>query len=53
MTKREYFAAVALQGLLSNPNVVFRDHWSAEEICRRAIQCSAVLVHEFGQGYTP
>jgi ribonucleotide monophosphatase NagD (HAD superfamily) len=28
LTKREYFAAMAMQGLLSNPNTIFETHYA-------------------------
>lgn len=43
LTKREYFAAVAMQGLLASDAEGFDDHWSKAEY---AVLCADALIAE-------
>lgn len=47
LTKRELFAAMALQGLLSNPKVI--EHCVIEETLRTAIKYTDALINQLNQ----
>lgn len=40
LTKREYFAAIAMQGILSNPD----RNWNSYDICRDSVHIADVLI---------
>ncbi|GHT09059.1 hypothetical protein FACS189426_06310 [Bacteroidia bacterium] len=44
LTKREYFAGLAMQGLLSDPNVV-----NIDKIAYNAVRCADALLEELSK----
>ena len=51
LTKREYFAAKALQGLLANPNVEGqKPALSQATIAERAVGCADALIDALNEG---
>lgn len=46
LTKREYFSAIALQGLLSNPSIDFVE---PEQLAHDAILYAAALIKELNK----
>lgn len=44
LTKREYFAAMAMQGMLSNSALNYGDEFSA--IAQKAVTCADILLSE-------
>lgn len=47
LTKREYFAAMALQGLLSNPSQI--NYMSFEIVVSRAVNSADALIEELNK----
>lgn len=48
LTKREYFAAMAMQALMSIPEV--QNEWSHNGICREAVKHADALIQALNEG---
>lgn len=46
LTKREYFAGLAMQGLLANPNTTATNPTVRKEMAWRAVRCAYALIAE-------
>jgi len=52
LTKREYFAATALQGLLSQPPIDSNTFNDPELTARDAVECADALIKELNKKHT-
>jgi hypothetical protein len=52
LTKREYFAAIALQGILSNPELC-PDRYNPGENAVLAIEAADLLIYHLNNSHTP
>ena len=50
LTKREYFAGLALQGMVSAESENFQFAHTAEEVAKQAVEYSDALLRALGEG---
>lgn len=49
LEKREYFAAIALQGLMANSSFYESAGMNPEQFARRAVQCADALINQLNE----